>query len=88
MKTALGYFFLALGATFAGVALMVIFFALTGRLEALDHQATYDPLHRAALIAYSIFHVVAIFPLFYYGIKWIKREVHEPIPPTGKRAMN
>lgn len=88
MKTPLGYFFLALGATFAGVALVVIFFALTGRLDSLDHQATYDPMHRTGLIVYSIVHVLAIFPLFYFGMKWIKREVHEPIPPTGKRAVN
>ncbi|MDB5257618.1 MAG: hypothetical protein JWM14_2313 [Chitinophagaceae bacterium] len=88
MKTAIGYFFLALGATFAGVALTVVFFALTGKLQALDHQATYDPLHRTALIAYSIFHVGVIFPLFYFGVKWIKKEVNYTSPPTGKGAVS
>ena len=79
MKPALGYFFLALGATFAGVALVVLYFAITGKLQMLDHQVNYDPLHRIGLIVYSIFHVIAIFPLFIYGMKWIKRDdLHQP----------
>ncbi len=73
MKTALGYFFLALGATFAGVVLTVLFFVVRGKLYLLDNQMDV-PFQRVAMTV--------------YGIKWIKRDVHEEIPPTGERAMN
>ena len=73
MKTAIGYFFLALGATFAGVALTVLYFALAGKLSLLDNQ-TQSLFYRTALIIYSIFHVLVMFPLFYYGVKWIKKD--------------
>ncbi len=87
MKTAIGYFFLALGATFAGVVLAVLYFAVRGKLHLLDGQLEV-PMHRVAMSIYGVIHVLSIFPLFYFGIKWIKREVNEPTPPTGKRAMN
>jgi len=87
MKTALGYFFLALGATFGGVVLGVLYFVVRGKLYLLDGQMDV-PYQRVAMTVYGIFHVLAIFPLFYFGIKWIKREANEEIPPTGERAMN
>jgi hypothetical protein len=83
MKTALGYFFLSLGATFAGVVLAVLYFVVRGKIQLLDGQMDV-PFQRVAMMVYGIFHILAIFPLFYYGIKWIKREVNEPVPPTGE----
>jgi hypothetical protein len=83
MKTVIGYFFLALGATFAGVVLTVIYFVLTGKLYLLDNQ-TQDPFYRTTLIIYSIFHVLVMFPLFYYGIKWIKKDERYEVPPSVK----
>jgi hypothetical protein len=73
MKTALGYFFLSLGATFAGVVLAVLYFIVRGKLYLLDGQMGI-PMQRIAMTVYAVFHVLAIFPLFYFGVKWIKRE--------------
>lgn len=73
MKTVVGYFFLALGATFAGVVLTVLYFVFTGKISLLESQ-TQEPFYRTLLIVYSIFHVLVMFPLFYYGIKWIKKD--------------
>ena len=86
MKTALGYFFLALGATFAGVVLTVLYFVVRGKLHLLDGQLQV-PMHRVAMGIYGVIHVLSIFPLFYFGMKWIKREVNEPSSPNREKVM-
>jgi hypothetical protein len=73
MKTAIGYLFLSLAASLIGVVLVVLCYAVTGHLHALDMQAN-DQFHLLALCIYSVIHVGAIIPLTYFGFKWIRKE--------------
>ncbi|MDB5272310.1 MAG: hypothetical protein JWO58_677 [Chitinophagaceae bacterium] len=73
MKTAIGYLFLSLAASLIGVVLIVVCYAVTGNLRALDMEAN-DQYHLLALCIYSVMHVGAIIPLAYFGFKWIRKE--------------
>ena len=82
MKTAIGYAFLAFAAFMAGVFLIVIYYSVRGKIHIID-PAYHSPLYLTGTIILGAANLIALFPLTYYGFKWIKKELHYTSPPTG-----
>lgn len=83
MKTALDYLFLAFAAMIVGLIIFSIIYALTGKLTPLLIVQDYTAENWTHLIGFWAIQLVVVFPLAYYGFKWIKREANYPSPPTG-----
>ena len=82
MKTALGYAFLAFAAFMAGVFLIVIYYSVRGKIHIIDPEY-HSALYLTGTIVLGIANLIALFPLAYFGFKWIKKELHYVSPPTG-----
>jgi hypothetical protein len=82
MKTAIGYAFLAFAAFMATVFMIVIYYSIRGKIHIID-PAYHGPLYLTGTIILGLANLIAIFPLTYYGFKWIKKELPYASPPTG-----
>ena len=73
MKTALGYAFLAFSAFMAFIFIIVIYYSVRGKIHIID-PAYHGPLYLIGAGILGLANLIAVFPLAYYGFKWIKKE--------------
>lgn len=86
MKTALGYLFLAFAGFLTAMIGIVIYYSVRGRLGVIDPEP-HSSLYMLGVWIGGIICVVSVFPLTFYGFKWIKKESNFITPPTGKNAV-